>query len=100
MRLVQRSLNSRLQIEGVLLTMYNERLNLSRQVAEEAREYFGPKVFRTSIPRNIRLAEAPSFGKPIVVYDILSSGATSYLSLTTELMSRNGSGQKTAEAAR
>lgn len=99
-RLVQRSLNSRLQIEGVLLTMYNERLNLSRQVAEEAREYFGPKVFRTSIPRNIRLAEAPSFGKPIVVYDILSSGATSYLSLTKELMSRNGSGQKTAEAAR
>lgn len=99
-RLVQRSLNSRLRIEGVLLTMYNERLNLSRQVAEEAREYFGPKVFRTSIPRNIRLAEAPSFGKPIVVYDILSSGATSYLSLTKELMSRNGSGKKTAEAAR
>ncbi len=99
-RLVQRSLNSGLQIEGVVLTMFNDRLNLSRQVAEEAREYFGPKVFGTSIPRNIRLAEAPSFGKPIVVYDILSSGAASYLELAQELMSRNGSGQKTAEATR
>ena len=97
-RLVQRSLNQGLQIEGVLLTMYDERLNLSRQVAGEAREYFGPKVFQTSIPRNIRLAEAPSFGVPIVVYDVLSSGATSYLALAQELMSRNGSGQKTAEA--
>jgi chromosome partitioning protein len=97
-RLVQRSLNPRLQIEGVLLTMYSERLNLSRQVAEEAREYFGPKVFRTSIPRNIRLAEAPSFGKPIVLYDVLSSGAASYLALAKELMGRNGSGQKATEA--
>jgi chromosome partitioning protein len=99
-RLVQRSLNPSLQIEGVLLTMFNDRLNLSRQVADEAREYFGPKVFRTSIPRNIRLAEAPSFGKPIISYDVLSSGATSYLALAQELMSRNGSGQKTAEATR
>jgi chromosome partitioning protein len=99
-RLVQRALNPNLQIEGVLLTMFNERLNLSRQVADEAREYFGPKVFQTSIPRNIRLAEAPSFGKPIVVYDVLSSGASSYLALAQELMSRNGSGQKAAEATR
>ncbi len=99
-RLVQRSLNPSLQIEGVLLTMFDDRLNLSRQVAGEAREYFGPKVFGTSIPRNIRLAEAPSFGKPIVVYDVLSSGATSYLALAQELMSRNGSGQKTAETTR
>ncbi|UCC84908.1 MAG: ParA family protein [Gemmatimonadota bacterium] len=91
-RLVQRGLNPRLEIEGVLLTMFNERLNLSRQVADEAREYFGPKVFRTSIPRNIRLAEAPSFGKPIVTYDVLSSGAASYLELAKELMGRNGSG--------
>jgi chromosome partitioning protein len=99
-RLVQRSLNPRLEIEGVLLTMFDERLNLSRQVAGEAREYFGPKVFQTAIPRNIRLAEAPSFGKPIVLYDVLSTGASSYLSLAQELMSRNGSGQKTAEATR
>ncbi|NIN70755.1 MAG: AAA family ATPase [Gemmatimonadetes bacterium] len=91
-RLVQRGLNPRLEIEGVLLTMFNDRLNLSRQVADEAREYFGPKVFRTSIPRNIRLAEAPSFGKPIVTYDVLSSGAASYLDLAKELMGRNGSG--------
>ena len=99
-RLVQGSLNPGLQIEGVLLTMADERLNLSRQVAGEAREYFGPKVFRTSIPRNIRLAEAPSFGVPIVVYDVLSTGATSYLALAQELMSGNGSGQETAETTR
>jgi chromosome partitioning protein len=99
-RLVQRSLNPGLQIEGVLLTMFDERLNLSRQVAGEARDYFGPKVFQTFIPRNIRLAEAPSFGVPIVVYDVTSSGASSYLALAQELMSRNGRGQKTAEATR
>ncbi len=99
-RLVQRSLNQALQIEGVLLTMFSERLNLARQVAAEAREYFGPKVFRTAIPRNIRLAEAPSFGVPILIYDVLSSGAASYLALAKELMSRNGSGKEAAEATR
>ena len=98
--LVQRSLNQGLQIEGVLLTMFSERLNLARQVAEEAREYFGPKVFRTAIPRNIRLAEAPSFGVPILVYDVLSSGASSYLALAKELMSKNGSGKEAAETTR
>ncbi len=87
-RLVQQNLNPRLQIEGVLLTMYDQRLNLSRQVAEEAQEYFGDKVYTISIPRNVRLAEAPSFGKPIVVYDILSAGAQSYLSLAKEVMAR------------
>lgn len=87
-RLVQQNLNPRLQIEGVLLTMYDQRLNLSRQVAEEAQEYFGNKVYTVSIPRNVRLAEAPSFGKPIVVYDILSAGAQSYLSLAKEVISR------------
>jgi chromosome partitioning protein len=87
-RLVQRNLNPRLQIDGVLLTMYDHRLNLSRQVAEEAKEYFGSSVFRTPIPRNVRLAEAPSFGKPIVVYDVLSAGAQSYLALARELVSR------------
>lgn len=87
-RLVQRNLNTRLQIDGVLLTMYDQRLNLSRQVAEEAKEYFGSRVYRTAIPRNVRLAEAPSFGKPIVLYDIMSAGAQSYLALAKEVMSR------------
>ncbi len=89
-RLVQRNLNPRLQIEGVLLTMYDQRLNLSRQVADEAKEYFGSRVFRTTIPRNVRLAEAPSFGKPIVVYDAISVGAQSYLSLAREIIGRSG----------
>ncbi len=96
-QLVQRSLNPGLQIEGVLLTMFNERLNLARQVAEEAREYFGRKVYRTSIPRNIRLAEAPGFGQPILLYDVLSTGASSYLALAKELLTRNGSGQETTK---
>ncbi len=92
-RIVQKNLNPRLQIEGVLLTMFDGRLKLSQQVAEEAKEYFGEKVFRTSIPRNVRLAEAPSFGKPIVLYDILSTGARSYLTLARELIRRNGGPQ-------
>jgi len=88
-RLVQRSLNSALEIEGVLLTMYDRRLNLSKQVAEEARDYFGDRVYETVIPRNVRLAEAPSFGEPIVQYDILSTGAQSYLELAKEVVRRN-----------
>jgi chromosome partitioning protein len=88
--LVQQNLNPRLQIEGVLLTMYDQRLNLSRQVADEAKEYFGDKVYTMTIPRNVRLAEAPSFGKPIVVYDILSVGAQSYLALAQEIIARHG----------
>jgi len=87
-RIVQRSLNPALQIEGVLLTMFDSRLNLSRQVAEEAKEYFGSKVFRTAIPRNVRIAEAPSFGEPMVLYDIVSVGAKSYLALAQELIAR------------
>ena len=87
-RLVQRSLNSRLHIEGVLLTMFDGRLNLSKQVAAEAREYFGAKVYRTAIPRNVRLAEAPSFGRPIVLYDVLSRGAQAYLELAQEVMAQ------------
>ncbi len=90
-RLVQRNLNPRLQIDGVLLTMYDKRLNLSRQVAEEAKEYFGSRVYKTAIPRNVRLAEAPSFGKPIVLYDILSAGAQSYLALAREVIARSRS---------
>ncbi len=88
-RLVQRNLNPRLEIDGVLLTMFDQRLNLSRQVAEEAKEYFGDRVYGTVIPRNVRLAEAPSFGKPIVLYDILSAGAQAYLNLAREMISRS-----------
>jgi chromosome partitioning protein len=87
-RIVQRNLNPGLQIEGVLLTMYDGRLNLSKQVAEEAKEYFGNKVYRSTIPRNVRIAEAPSFGQPIVMYDILSVGAKSYLALAQEVIAR------------
>ena len=93
-RLVLKNLNPRLDIEGVLLTMYDERLNLSRQVAAEAREYFGTKVYQTSIPRNVRLAEAPSFGRPIVLYDVLSKGSQSYLELAQELIARKASSSK------
>jgi chromosome partitioning protein len=87
-RLVQQNFNPDFQIDGVLLTMYDARLNLSRQVVGEAKEYFGAKVFRTVIPRNVRLAEAPSFGKPILLYDLSSVGAKSYLSVAQELMKR------------
>jgi chromosome partitioning protein len=88
-RLVQRNLNPHLEIDGVLLTMFDQRLNLSRQVADEAKEYFGDRVYQTVIPRNVRLAEAPSFGKPIVLYDILSAGAQAYLGLAREIMKRD-----------
>lgn len=91
-RIVQKNLNPALQIEGVLLTMFDSRLNLSKQVADEAKEYFGPKVYRTTIPRNVRIAEAPSFGEPIVLYDILSVGSKSYLALAKEVIARQVAG--------
>jgi chromosome partitioning protein len=87
-RLVQQNFNPGIAISGVLLTMYDSRLNLCRQVAEDAKEYFGAKVFVTPIPRNVRLAEAPSFGKPILLYDVQSVGSKSYLAVTQELMRR------------
>jgi chromosome partitioning protein len=87
-RLVQQNFNTGLAINGVLLTMYDSRLNLCRQVAEDAKEYFGAKVFATPIPRNVRLAEAPSFGKPILLYDVQSVGAKSYLAVAQELLRR------------
>ncbi len=86
---VQQSLNANLGIEGVLLTMYDARLNLSRQVAGDAREYFGEQVFKASIPRNVRLAEAPSFGKPIILYDLQSPGAQAYMDVARELLARD-----------
>ena len=87
-RLVQQNFNPGLAISGVLLTMYDARLNLCRQVAEDAKEYFGAKMFVTPIPRNVRLAEAPSFGKPILLYDVQSVGAKSYLAVGQELIRR------------
>ena len=86
--LIQRSINPDLAIHGVLLTMYDARLNLSRQVAAEAREYFGGEVFETVVPRNVRLAEAPSFGKPIILYDVASVGAQAYMNVAKELLRR------------
>ncbi len=96
--LVQRSLNEGLVIDGVILTMYDARINLSRQVAADAREYFGDKVFNTVVPRNIRLAEAPSFGKPIILYDVASAGAQAYLKVATELLQRVGPNSSTPDA--
>jgi chromosome partitioning protein len=87
-KLVQRNFNPTLAIDGVLLTMYDARLNLCKQVAEEAKEYFGPRMFNITIPRNVRLAEAPSFGKPILLYDVQSVGARSYLAVAQELIGR------------
>jgi len=92
-RLVQQNFNAELALDGVLLTMYDSRLNLCRQVAKDAKEYFGPKMFRTLIPRNVRLAEAPSFGKPILMYDVQSVGAKSYLGVAQELLRRAEAGE-------
>jgi chromosome partitioning protein len=87
-QMVKDGLKPNLHVGSVLLTMYDSRLNLSRQVADDAREHFGELVFKTVIPRNIRLAEAPSFGKPILLYDITSVGASSYMAVAKELMER------------
>ena len=102
-KLVQRNFNPGLAIDGVLLTMYDARLNLCKQVAEEAKEYFGTQMFTVTIPRNVRLAEAPSFGKPIVLYDVQSIGARSYLAVAQELIRRvertgNGAGSSPSPA--
>lgn len=85
-RLVQQGLNPSLQIEGVLLTMYDNRLNLSQQVMDETRRYFAERVYHTIIPRNVRLSEAPSFGKPVVVYDPGCAGSVSYMNLANEVI--------------
>ena len=85
---VRDSLNPKLEIEGIALTMFDERMNLARQVAEEVRTHFGEKVYRTVIPRNVRLGEAPSFGKPIILYDIRSRGSEAYISLAKEFIAR------------
>ncbi len=84
---VQKVYNPDLEILGVVITMFDERTNLSKQVEEDARSFFGDKVFNTRIPRNVKLSEAPSFGKPIFLYDIKSKGAISYLNLAKEIIS-------------
>ena len=89
-RMVQKHLNKELEIEGILITMYDHRLNLSRQVVQELHEYFGDKVYETYIKRNVRLGEAPSHGKPILLYDATSTGAHNYMNLVTEFLNNNG----------
>jgi chromosome partitioning protein len=83
---VREDLNPKLEIEGALLTMHDARTRLSNQVSEEVRKFFGEKVYNTVIPRNVQLSESPSFGKPIILYDIRSSGAQAYLNLTKEIV--------------
>jgi chromosome partitioning protein len=99
---IRRTLNPRLEIEGILLTMYDERTTLSRQVATDLRSFFGAQVFQALIPRNVRLAEAPSFGKPIIFYDIHSKGAEGYTQLAQEVLvndeKRVGKGARSAHS--
>jgi chromosome partitioning protein len=89
--LIQQGLNSALSIEGILLTMFDARNNLSKQVSDEIRAHFPRETFQTVVPRNVRLSEAPSHGKPIVLYDITSKGATSYMELAKEIIGREAS---------
>lgn len=90
---VRRAINPGLAITGILLTMFDRRTNLSHQVAEEAAKFFKELVFKTTVPRNIRLGEAPSFGKPIILYDAASAGAQSYVELAKELLNHAPGGQ-------
>jgi chromosome partitioning protein len=87
-KLIRRNLNPSLRITGILLTMFDKRTNLSYQVAEDAERYFKDLVYKTTIPRNIRLGEAPSFGKPILMYDAASVGSQSYMQLANEIINR------------
>jgi chromosome partitioning protein len=94
---IRKGINPRLAIAGILLTMFDKRTNLSQQVAEEASRYFPKLVYQTRIPRNVRLGEAPSFGKPIVLYDATSPGARSYIQLAKEILNGRAPGSKRAE---
>jgi chromosome partitioning protein len=99
---IRRTLNPKLEIEGILLTMYDERTTLSRQVATDLRSFFGTQIFQSTIPRNVRLAEAPSFGKPIIFYDVHSKGAEGYTQLAQEVIAnaekRTGTGARSAHS--
>ena len=88
-RKIKTAFNPNLELEGVLLTMYDTRTNLSTQVAREVKKYYGAKLYKSVIPRNVRLSEAPSFGQPINIYDKSSKGSTSYMSLASEVISAN-----------
>jgi len=88
-KIVRQHLNPDLEIEGVLMTMYDPRLRLAAQVASEVRRYFGDKVFNTIVQRNVRVAEAPSFGKPVLLYDVVSTGAKNYMALALEVIQNN-----------
>ena len=88
MERVRDSFNPLLAMEGIVLTMFDERTNLARQVVDDIRQHFGERVFETVIPRNVRLGEAPSFGKPVLSYDIKSRGAEAYLALGREFLKR------------
>ena len=98
--MVKKNLNPHLDIEGVLMTMFDSRLRLSNQIVEEVKKYFGEKVFSTIISRNVRLSEAPSFGKPILFYDALSSGTRNYIDLAQEVLKRNPASPVAMSAAR
>jgi chromosome partitioning protein len=95
---IRAALNPTLSVDGVVLTMFDERTNLAQQVAEELKKYFGDKLCQTTIPRNIRLAEAPSHGKPALVYDVRSRGAESYIRLAKEILDRQGGGAESANS--
>ena len=96
---VRAALNPELKIEGVVLTMFDDRTNLAQQVTAELSRYFGEKLCQTVIPRNVRLAEAPSHGKPVLLYDVRSRGAESYMDLAKEILGRNGAVQEIPAAA-
>jgi len=91
-RLVQQELNPQLEINGILLTMFDGRNNLCHQVSDEIREHFGDKVFRSVVPRNVRLSEAPSYGQPVLLYDIASRGAQAYMNLAQEVLAGGAHG--------
>jgi len=93
-KLIKQDLNPALVVEGVLLTMYDSRNNLAEQVAQEVRKYFGNKVYTTVIHRNVALSEAPSHGKPVILYDIRSRGAQSYLEVAKEVISNAKAGAR------
>ncbi len=89
-RLIQKNLNPDLKIEGILITMFDTRLNLSQQIVNEVKEYFDDKVYNTMINRNVKLGEAPSHGKPIILYDPSSTGSQNYMNLVSEILNQNG----------
>lgn len=98
-RLIKSSLNQNLELEGILLTMFDARTSLHKQVKEEVKEHFGNQVFETTIPRNVKLSECPSFGKPIILYDIESKGSEAYLALAREILVRERKKQTTTQSS-